>query len=116
MALADERLTLIVMLIDLTRNDVSGRAEADYHADRALADATAFRVMHIGENAIRLPSTIRARHAHLPWRDMAATRNLVAHNYLAINYRLIWGVVFDFLDELRQACVAELAAAKTQGE
>ena len=110
------RLTLIIALIDLAQLDVSGIDEEAYQANRMLADATAHRVMHVGENAIRLDPVIRARYPYLPWRDMAAMRNVVAHDYRRISDGLIWLTVVEYLDELRIACAAELAALEDQGE
>ena len=110
------RLALIVTLIDLARNDVASCSATAYHADRRLADATALRVMHIAENAIRLDPAIRLRHPRLPWREMAATRNVVAHDYASINDGLIRRAVIEYLDELRTMCRAELAAERSEGE
>ena len=39
---------------------------------------------------------------------MYALRNIVAHHYRQLNYRLLWKVATEALDALESACRAEL--------
>ena len=116
MADAGRRLALIVDLIDRTQRDLIGPDEAAYGSDPVLIDATAFRVMHVGENASRLDASIKARHDHLPWSDMVAMRNILAHDYARMNTLLVRRTAVEHFDQLRTACIAELATMKNEGE
>ncbi len=109
MAADASRLALIVKLIDLSRADLVGTDQAAFERDQRLIDATAHRVMHIGENAMRLGVAIRARHSELPWREIAGMRNFIAHEYQNTSVPLLWRTVHGHLDGLRAMCVAELA-------
>lgn len=46
---------------------------------------------------------------NVPWRDIRAMRNLIAHDYAGIDTTIVWRTVRERLPELRGAVVAMLA-------
>ncbi len=111
------RLSEIVELIDLTRDDLATTDRPGFDRDRRLIDATAHRIMHIGEHAMRLSLSVRDRYPALPWSDIAGMRNYIAHEYQKTSVPLLWRTVEVYLEDLRAACVAELAKnADRQGD
>lgn len=106
----------IIELAELIATDLRGYDQAEFERDRLVIDATAFRLMHIGESAKGLDPAVRRRNGQLPWRNMAAMRNLLAHDYDGIDPAILWRTAHDHLDELRTMCLAELATIKNQGE
>lgn len=51
----------------------------------------------------RLPSRVKVINHTLPWREITHTRNIVAHQYLRADPRVIWNVVSRSLpDAIRQ--------------
>ncbi|MCL2198938.1 MAG: DUF86 domain-containing protein [Defluviitaleaceae bacterium] len=50
-------------------------------------------IIQIGELAGRLPAQFRVRHKNIPWTSMRHTRNVIVHDYVAINLDMIWDVV-----------------------
>lgn len=54
---------------------------------RRLALERCFEV--IGEAAGKVPPEIRARHPGLPWAEMVAVRNRIAHAYFAIDIAIL---------------------------
>jgi uncharacterized protein with HEPN domain len=98
----------IVELVELIGNDLKGTAEADFLADRTKGDATALRLASIGEASRKLSEELRARHSTIEWRKMYALRNIVAHHYQSLNYRLLWKIAAFALEPLEAACRAEL--------
>ena len=117
--MADDRWRLaeIVELIDLTRNDLATTDRPGFDRDRRLIDATAHRIMHIGEHAMRLSVSVRERYPAIPWSDIGGMRNYIAHEYQNTSVPLLWRTVERYLEDLRAACVAELAKiADDQGE
>lgn len=68
-------------------------------------DATVRNLELIGEAASRIPTAIRDGAAHIPWRQIIATRNRLIHGYLGIDNDTLWSIVQDevppLLDELR---------------
>jgi uncharacterized protein with HEPN domain len=92
-----ERDRLYVALIGEAVADIQRRlGNMDFEtflADRDEQALTAFRLSIIGENANKLAVEIRDRHPDLPWPDMVAFRNYVAHEYHRVDPALIWEAV-----------------------
>lgn len=68
-------------------------------------DATVRNLELIGEAATRIPIARREEAAHIPWRQIIATRNRLIHGYLGIDNDTLWSIIQDevppLLDELR---------------
>lgn len=68
-------------------------------------DATVRNLELIGEAATRIPIARREETAHIPWRQIIATRNQLIHGYLGIDNDTLWSIIQDevppLLDELR---------------
>jgi uncharacterized protein with HEPN domain len=58
--------------------------------DRDEQALTAFRLLIVGENAIKLSGDLKARHCDLPWHRIIAFRNIMAHEYHRADPALIW--------------------------
>ncbi len=98
----------IVELVELIRADLVGTTEPDFLADRTKGDATALRLASIGEASRKLSIELQARHPQIEWRKMYALRNIVAHHYQSLNYRLLWRIAAGALEPLEIACRTEL--------
>ena len=68
-------------------NDVS---LADCASDRKLQLATERAVEIVGEAARRLSESFRAEHPKVPWPQLIAQRNVLAHEYGEIKQERIW--------------------------
>ncbi len=105
----DSRLYLedIIETMEKMQGFVAGMTRAELEAD----DKTAFAVMRglqiIGEAARRVPETIQATYAEVPWSLMIGMRNRITHDYLGIDYAIVWRTIHeDFpsvLPDLRRA-------------
>lgn len=69
-------------------------------ADRLRYDATLRNLELIGEAASRVPLEVRERYDDVPWRQVIAVRNRLAHAYLGIDDDVIWSIVTDDLESL----------------
>ncbi|MBM3954534.1 MAG: DUF86 domain-containing protein [Planctomycetota bacterium] len=47
----------------------------------------------IGEGVKRLPVEITAMHRDIPWREIAGTRDHLAHGYDIVDHRVLWDAV-----------------------
>jgi len=56
----------------------------------------------IGEAASRLGTGFRAEHLEVPWSQIIAMRNILAHEYFGIDLDEVWQVVERDLPELKQ--------------
>lgn len=102
-------LDQIVEVIQLIRESLAETDEEEFLADRLKGDATALRLGAIGEASRKLSDELRARHQGIEWRKMYGLRNIVAHHYRQLNYRILWQIATGTLAPLDQACREELA-------
>lgn len=104
-------LDRIIELVTLNRRTLTGVSRTAFLDDRTLGDATALRLGAIGEISRKLSAELKARHPAVPWDRMYKLRNIVAHHYDQLNYRIIWEVATTALDDLFAACRAEMGDA-----
>ena len=103
-----ERLEGMLRLVELVRESLTGFDERRFGNDRNLIDATAYRLLHIGEAGNRLSTEFRERNAHIPWRPMTDLRNILAHAYDHVQPRSVWIVATERLGDVEAMCRAEL--------
>jgi uncharacterized protein with HEPN domain len=72
-------------------------------ASEMMQDAVIRQLSVVGEAASKLPKTLRARHPSIPWKEMVGMRNILIHDYSAINIRRIWETVRNDLPDLHEA-------------
>ena len=68
---------------------------------------TLYAVQIIGEAANKLSDATKARLPSIPWPDVIATRNIIAHAYRSVDPAVVFAIARDRLPELAEA-VAEL--------
>lgn len=54
----------------------------------------------IGEAANRLPDQIKEDLPNIDWHKIRGFRNRVAHDYMGINYFIVWQIREEFLPDL----------------
>lgn len=50
----------------------------------------------------RQPALATINHPTVPWRDVAALRNMLAHAYLGIELPIVWDIIEHQLQPLRR--------------
>lgn len=90
--MADLRDTLddLALLISRAEQSVTDRTFDDLVANDEAYDALTYRLAMIGETCKKLPEDLKARHPHLPWREMATFRNFASHDYFGVDANLVW--------------------------
>jgi uncharacterized protein with HEPN domain len=58
--------------------------------------------MIIGEAANRIPVDLQSRYPEVPWRDLAALRNRIVHDYPGIDLELVWALIRGRLGKRRE--------------
>jgi len=86
-------LSLIAEALEDIRRRTTDCDMTAFLGDRDEQALTAFRLSIIGENSSKLSNALKARHLHLPWPDMVAFRNIVAHEYHRVDPALVWEAV-----------------------
>lgn len=106
----DSRLYLEDIL-EACERIASYTAQIDLHsfaADRMRVDAVVRNLEIIGEAVKNIPPAQRARAPGVQWRKIAGLRDVVAHQYFAVNLTIVWDIIQNRLDELQHEVAALL--------
>ena len=88
--------------IDLIREYTAGYQLDDFLADRKTQDAVIRNLEIIGQALKDFGvESLEHKNSEIPWRQIAAMRNILAHEYLGVDITLIWETLATPLDELR---------------
>jgi uncharacterized protein with HEPN domain len=69
---------------------VAGKSWDDFYGDIQCQDAVLRRIEIIGEAARHISPQTRKKYPQIPWRDMTVLRNLVIHQYDAVDINQVW--------------------------
>jgi uncharacterized protein with HEPN domain len=72
----------------------------EFKADSMRVDAVIRNFEIIGEAANRLPDQIKDELPNIDWHKIRGFRNRVAHDYMGINYFIVWQIREEFLPDL----------------
>jgi uncharacterized protein with HEPN domain len=85
-----------------------GKSRQDFDSDRALALALTHLLQTIGEAARQTSTEFRAQHPTVPWAAIVAMRHRIVHDYLHVDFDLVWDVVSRDLGPLIERLSAAL--------
>lgn len=68
--------------------------------DSKTVDAVIRNFEIIGEAANRLPEDYKELHANIDWHKLKGFRNRIVHDYMGIDYDIVWQIKEHFLPEL----------------
>ncbi len=87
-----EQLYLQDMLtaIGTIHSFLAGRSHDEFLQDSLLQAAVMLRLMTIGEAAAHLSTELRNRYPEVDWRRIIAFRNIVVHEYFAVDLDIVW--------------------------
>ncbi len=54
----------------------------------------------IGEATKKIPADIKEKWSDVPWRNIAGMRDKLIHDYIGINYAIVWDVVRNKIPEI----------------
>jgi len=69
-------------------------------ADSKTIDAVIRNFEIIGEAANRLPEDFRSEHEHIDWQKIRGFRNRIVHDYMGIDYEIVWQIKEHYLPGL----------------
>ena len=81
-----------------------GRVRFDLDGDLMFALATVRLLEIVGEAARYVSEEFRQRTPHIPWKQIAGTRDRLIHGYFEVDLDIVWSIVKDDLPGL----IAEL--------
>jgi uncharacterized protein with HEPN domain len=81
--------------------------------EEAVRVTVAHYLQDMGEAARRVSSAFQAAHTDMPWREIIATRNRIAHDYTDIDFDIVWDIATAELPSLIEV-LTPLAAEAAQ--
>ena len=75
---------------------------SDFCENTMAVEACVFNLSQMGELANKADAAYTASHPEIPWRDLYGLRNRIVHDYDGVNLRLIWEIISEDLEPLRQ--------------
>ena len=83
-------------MLDMARKAAAraaGKTREEYDADEDLRLVIAHLVQTIGEAAARVSQPTRDRHPDIPWKQITGVRHRIVHDYMDVDYDILWEVV-----------------------
>lgn len=71
---------------------VKGKERAAFDKDENLRMALAHLIQVIGEAARRVSERFQKEHSDIPWSNIIGMRNKVIHDYMHVDYDIVWDV------------------------
>jgi len=69
---------------------VAGKSWDEFYSDMQCQDAVLRRIEIIGEAARHISPQTQKKYPQIPWRDLTMLRNLVIHQYDAVDINQVW--------------------------
>jgi len=84
--------------------DRFGNEYALFASDAIYRNAAALCILQIGELVGKLTDEFREAHPAVPWRQIKAMRNIVAHSYGTVDPETTWEIITENIPELKRYC------------
>jgi len=80
----------------------AGLTREEFLANELVADAVIRNLEVVGEVARHIPDELRAKFPEVNWRGIVGFRNVLIHEYFAVDLDVVWTIVANHLPELKQ--------------
>jgi uncharacterized protein with HEPN domain len=107
-------LTDIVDAADAIGRFIASPEEERFLKDDLLQSAVLQKLIVIGEASARLPQEFKNGHTGIPWSRIAAFRNILVHEYFAVDWEVIWVAATEDVPTLSRADRGILAQEYTE--
>ena len=73
----------------------------DFMANETLKRAVVRSLEIIGEATKKIPADIKLKQNSIPWKNMAGMRDRLIHDYIGVNYTIVWDVMINKIPEIQ---------------
>lgn len=80
-------------MLDMARkvfSRVEQRTKEDFDLNEDLRFAVAHLIQTIGEAAARVSTLTKQAHPTIPWKQITGIRHRIVHDYMGVDYDIIW--------------------------
>lgn len=82
-----------------------GKTKDDFLADETLKRAVIRSLEIIGEATKKIPADFKAKWSTIQWKNMSGMRDRLIHDYMGVNYSIVWDVVKNKIPELYEQII-----------
>ncbi len=75
--------------------------EEQFMRDETLKRAVVRSLEIIGEATKKIPVDVKLKWSRISWKNMAGMRDRLIHDYMGINYVIVWDVVQNIIPEVK---------------
>ncbi|MDV7340415.1 DUF86 domain-containing protein [Terasakiella sp. A23] len=93
----------MILAIEKIETYVQGMTRNGFLSDDRTIDAVIRNLEIIGEATHHIPNKVRKSHRAIPWATLRHMRNFLAHEYFAVDPKIIWETVSKDLSAIKQA-------------
>ncbi len=72
----------------------------DFMTDETLKRATVRSLEIIGEATKKIPADFKIKWNAIQWKNMAGMRDRLIHDYIGVNYAIVWDVIKNKIPEM----------------
>jgi uncharacterized protein with HEPN domain len=94
------RIQDILSAIDSIQQRTAGMNFEIFSENETIVKAVLYDLIIIGEAAINIPVEVQTLAPEIPWRLMSDMRNIMAHEYFRVNFRITWVTIQNNLPPL----------------
>jgi uncharacterized protein with HEPN domain len=99
-----DRLYVVHIIDSISRIfEYSQRDKDTFLSSRLVQDAVIRNLQTLAESAQRLSEEVKGLEPSVPWRSISGFRNVVVHEYLALDPQVIWLVIERDLPSLNES-------------
>jgi uncharacterized protein with HEPN domain len=84
-------------LLSVTR---TGITREEFLNDETLKRAVVRSLEIIGEATKKIPADFKIKWNNVKWKEMAGMRDRLIHDYMGVNYAIVWDVIINKIPEL----------------
>jgi uncharacterized protein with HEPN domain len=82
--------------------------KSDFLQDETLKRAFVRSLEIIGEATKKIPADFKVKWNSITWKNMAGMRGRLIHDYIGVNYSIVWDVVKNKIPELHKQIIEVL--------
>ena len=77
-----------------------GISKEEFLNDETLKRAVVRSLEIIGEAPKKIPADFKIKWNNVTWKEMAGMRDRLIHDYMGVNYSIVWDVIINKIPEL----------------
>lgn len=91
-----------IYILSVINNDIS---KDDFLRDETLKRAVVRSLEIIGEATKKIPVDFKMKWNSIQWKNMAGMRDRLIHDYIGVNYSIVWDVIKNKIPELHEQII-----------